>query len=73
MTNIVESFKKIQLNISNLNPKKKVNIIAISKTFPLEHIKPLIDFGHSHFGENKVQEASSKWSSIKKHKNLNCI
>ena len=67
MTNIVESFKKIQLNISNLNPKKKVNIVAISKTFPLEHIKPLIDFGHSHFGENKVQEASSKWSSIKKH------
>ena len=66
MTNIVESFKKIQLNINKINTEKIVNIIAVSKTFPIEHIQPLIDYGHLHFGENKVQEASSKWTVIKK-------
>ena len=40
-------------------------IIAISKTFPISKIKPLIDYGHTHFGENKVQEAAEKWSDIK--------
>ncbi len=66
MTNIVESFKKIQFNISKINTDKLVNIIAVSKTFSIEHIKPLIDYGHLHFGENKVQEATSKWKAIKK-------
>ena len=66
MTNIVESFKKIQLNIDKINTDKIVNIIAVSKTFPLEHIQPLIEYGHFHFGENKVQEAVSKWTSLKK-------
>ena len=65
MNTIVESFKKINSNIDKLKPKKKVNIVAVSKTFSLEHIKPLIDFGHKHFGENKVQEAQSKWNNIK--------
>ena len=51
--------------MTNSNLKKKVNIVAVSKTFSLEHIKPLIDFGHKHFGENKVQEAQSKWNNIK--------
>ena len=37
------------------------NIIAVSKTFPMDEIKPLIDHGHIHFGENKVQEAIEKW------------
>ena len=46
-------------------------IIAVSKTFKLDHIKPLIDFGHKHFGENKVQEAIEKWTNIKKeNKNI---
>ena len=45
-----------------------MKIIAISKTFPLEHIMPLIELGHDHFGENKVQEALSKWRDIKKIK-----
>ena len=40
--------------------------MAISKTFTLEHIKPLLDHGHDHFGENKVQEAVAKWNEIKK-------
>ena len=68
MSTIVERFLKIQSNITSLKPVKPVNIIAVSKTFDLNHIKPLIDFGHSHFGENKVQEAKIKWSEQKKIK-----
>ena len=69
---IVERFNKIKSNIDNLKPSKPVNIVAISKTFSLDHIKPLIDFGHKHFGENKVQEAKAKWTDLKsKSKNLN--
>ena len=68
MSSIIESFEKINSNIINLKPKKKVTIVAVSKTFNLEHIYPLIDFGHNHFGENKVQEATSKWENIKKEK-----
>ncbi len=68
MFNIVESFEKIKSNIVKLNPQKPINIIAISKTFSIDHIKPLVDYGHNHFGENKVQEAISKWSDIKKKK-----
>ena len=45
---------------------KNVNIIAVSKTFSIEFIKPLISYGHNHFGENKVQEAVEKWTGIKK-------
>ena len=47
------------------NPK----IIAVTKTFPIEKIQPLIDYGHVHFGENKVQEAVKKWTDIKNQKN----
>ena len=65
MNRIVERYKKINSNISSIKPYQKVNIIAVSKTFSLEHIKPLIDHGHTHFGENKVQEAFTKWSLIK--------
>ena len=66
MSIIIERFKKIQSNIASIKPIKPVNIIAVSKTFPLEHIQPLLDHGHTHFGENKVQEASAKWSELKK-------
>ena len=66
MNSIVERFKKIQLNITSLKLDKPVNIIAVSKTFSLDYIQPLIDHGHIHFGENKVQEALSKWSEHKK-------
>ena len=41
------------------------NIIAVSKTFSLSEIMPLVDYGHIHFGENKVQEAIAKWTEIK--------
>ena len=65
MANIIESFNKINSNIKRLSPNRAVNIVAVSKTFSLEHIMPLIDFGHQHFGENKVQEASAKWKLLK--------
>ncbi len=68
MSIIVERFSKIQSNIASIKPIRPVNIIAVSKTFPLDHIKPLVDHGHIHFGENKVQEASAKWSELKKTK-----
>ena len=55
MNTIVERFK-IQSNIASLKSDQKVDIIAVSKTFSLDHIKPLINHGHAHFGENKVQE-----------------
>ena len=56
---------KEKLSLSN-NLIKLPNIIAVSKTFKLEQIMPLINYGHLHFGENKVQEAVEKWTNIKK-------
>ena len=71
MNTIVERFEKIKFKISSLKPARPVNIIAVSKTFTLDYIKPLIEYGHIHFGENKVQEAKAKWSDQKKiNKNL---
>ena len=66
MSTIVERFEKIKLKINSIKPAKPVNIVAVSKTFSLDYIKPLIDHGHLHFGENKVQEASAKWNEQKK-------
>ena len=66
MSMIVERFNKIKSNIDKIKLVKPVNIIAVSKTFPLSHVQPLINYGHIHFGENKVQEAVSKWIEIKK-------
>ena len=66
MNMIVERFNKIKSNILKLQPIRPVKIVAVSKTFSLSHIKPLIDYGHDHFGENKVQECFSKWTEIKK-------
>ena len=66
MNIIVERFDKIKSNITLAKPIKSVNIIAVSKTFSLDHIRPLLEYGHNHFGENKVQEASAKWSELKK-------
>lgn len=66
MNTIVERLNKIKSNISFLQPAKPVNIIAVSKTFPLSYIQPLVNYGHIHFGENKVQEATTKWKIVKK-------
>ena len=71
MNTIIDRFEKIKSKISSIKPINPVNIIAVSKTFSLDYIKPLIDYGHLHFGENKVQEAIAKWSDQKKiNKNL---
>ena len=66
LSNLIEIEKKIQLKI-NIKPNllKVPKIIAVSKTFPMKEILPLINHGHIHFGENKVQETIEKWSSIK--------
>ena len=64
MSTIIESLNKIKLNIASVKPAQLVNIIAVSKTFSLDNIKPLIEHGHQHFGENKVQEALTKWSNL---------
>ncbi len=66
MNTIVDRYEKIKLNIASLKSNKPVNIIAVSKTFTLKHIQPLVSHGHNHFGENKVQEATAKWSDLKK-------
>ena len=71
MITIVDRFEKIKSKITSLKTDRPVNIIAVSKTFTLEHIQPLVDHGHLHFGENKVQEASAKWTTQKiKNKDL---
>jgi len=62
MENVVKNFDLVKEEISNF---KNVNIVAVSKTFPISHILPLINHGHQHFGENKVQEAQEKWTSLK--------
>ncbi|WP_440650753.1 YggS family pyridoxal phosphate-dependent enzyme [Candidatus Pelagibacter sp. HIMB1495] len=56
---------KVYLNRFNINNNPK--IIAVSKTFKIDKILPLIEYGHIDFGENKVQEASEKWTAIKKN------
>jgi len=60
MNYVVSNFEKVKKIIGN-----NVNIIAVSKSFKYDHIKPLVEYGHRHFGENKVQEAQHKWFDIK--------
>ena len=55
---------------SKENHDKLTKIIAVSKTFPIENVLPLIEHGHVHYGENKVQEALNKWTEIKNQNNL---
>ena len=56
---------------SKVNHDRLPKIIAVSKTFPIANILPLIDHGHLHYGENKVQEALDKWTDIKnQNKNI---
>ena len=75
MHQTITNFKNIQNlireNQEKTKNKNKIKIIAVSKTFEIEHINPLIEDGHCDFGENKVQEALEKWSNIKtKNKKL---
>tara|TARA_B100000941_G_scaffold3300_1_gene2180 strand:+ start:551 stop:1192 length:642 start_codon:yes stop_codon:yes gene_type:complete len=62
MENVLKNFTIIKQEISD---KKNVKLVAVTKTFPINHILPVINEGHVDFGENKVQEALEKWTSIK--------
>ena len=61
---IIKNYNKILTNINNIS--KDNILIVVSKTFLISHIKPIIDIGHVHFGENRVQESISKWSDLLK-------
>jgi len=62
MHNVVSNLNLIKSEIKSDN---KTEIVAVSKTFPMNNILPLINSGHKHYGENKVQEAMEKWTDIK--------
>ena len=66
--NLIYIKEEIQQTISDLKCDKVPKIIAVSKTFGMNKILPLIEYGHLDFGENKVQEAIVKWSEIKANK-----
>jgi len=67
MHKILRNLQEIQQEIylKNNGKNKLVKLIAVSKNFQMDKIKPLIENGHIHFGENKVQEAINKWEIIK--------
>ena len=66
----IKRLQKVNNKVKEIVNKKQLKtvpqIIAVSKTFPLSQITPLLDYGHFHFGENKVQEADHKWKDVKK-------
>ena len=66
----INKLNVIQGHIESLSLPNSIKpeVVCVSKTFSIEHIKPLIDHGHKHFGENKVQEAEKKWNEIRKIK-----
>ena len=64
--NLLDIENNIKIHLKKLNINKNPKIIAVSKTFQMDKILPLIDCGHIDFGENKVQEAVEKWTEIKK-------
>jgi len=65
VNNYKEIISSIELRLKDQNIEYRPKIIAVSKTFKLEKILPLINYGHLDYGENKVQEAIEKWSDIK--------
>ena len=77
VSSLITIQKELKIKIiDNIKKFKIPEIIAVSKTFKIVNILPLINHGHLHFGENKVQEAMQKWKSIKldfKHLNLHMI
>jgi pyridoxal phosphate enzyme (YggS family) len=64
LNNVINNYKSIQDNINKVKINN-VKIISVSKTFSMDVIMPLIKYGVTHFGENKVQEAEVKWKNIK--------
>ena len=64
--NLISIQSSINSKLLKLKNKVKIpKIIAVSKTFKLDHILPLVEYGHLDYGENKVQEAVEKWTDIK--------
>jgi len=66
--NLLDVENNINIHVNKLHINNKPRIIAVSKTFKIDKILPLIEYGHTEFGENKVQEAIEKWTEIKKKK-----
>ena len=64
--NLLDIKNNIKVHLNKLNINNNPKIIAVSKTFNIDKILPLIDYGHIDYGENKVQEALEKWTEIKK-------
>ena len=67
--NLINIQSNVKQKLQENNSINQPNIIAVSKTFKLDHIIHLINYGHSHYGENKVQEAVEKWEILKKQNN----
>ena len=67
VTNLLNIENNIKASLNKLNINNKPKIVAVSKTFKIDKILPLIDYGHLDFGENKVQEAVEKWTELKKN------
>ena len=64
--NLLDIQDNIKVNLNEIHINNYPKIIAVSKTFKIDQISPLIDYGHIDFGENKVQEAIEKWTEVKK-------
>ena len=67
MHHTVKNLLHVQNNIKKLNIINNPKVVAVSKTFKIDKIMPLIEYGHIHYGENKVQEAIEKWTPIKEN------
>jgi len=64
--NLLDIENNIKIYLDKLNINNQPKILAVSKTFSIDKILPLIEYGHINYGENKVQEAIEKWTEIKK-------
>ncbi len=74
--NLIKIKDEVNTKLNQIKKNKSPNIVAVSKTFSIDKILPLVEYGHKHFGENKVQEALEKWQKIKlenEHINLHLI
>jgi len=71
MHHTVEKLNLIKNKVNDIINKRQLKtnpkIIVVTKTFPFSNIKPLLESGHNHYGENKIQEAEKKWSETKNH------
>lgn len=61
------NYNQILSNINRIS--NNIKLIVVSKTFPINHLKPILDLGHTHFGENRVHESIDKWTNLLKENN----